>query len=368
MQLPESEELDISALSGVFKDTTNSYKFYWILAILDGLKENGESVITQQELALRMLANVWYPLDFYKLSFGPQDGFRKIAGYISNKVQIDNRPNSPSLLNQINHSLSSKDLSELAQEAKKLYRWVPYRFIRPFFNSETKGIPDHQVNATISRLCYEMFKSHPQRVLYRFVGDAIELNPAWVTYFQKHQSILRGFVHWHLVKFVQKNNPNVIGLTEKLEKPVMRDLKLANRFWKYYLNEHSDLRCIYSGQLITNQNLSLDHFLPWSYVAHDHLWNITPTTISVNSSKSNSIPSLERYFKSFSAMQYKAVRFYLDKQNEKLLEDYSYLFKTDLRSLSEEMFSKKLYTQLFPHFQIAQNMGFAYPFIYDSRG
>lgn len=115
-------------------------------------------------------------------------------------------------------------------------------------------------------LCNQFFESHPHRVMYRFVGDSIELNCIWVDYLQKHQVILRGFIFWHLVKFMQKNNPNVIGLSEKLPKPAERDLKAANRFWKGYLAENADLTCIYSGQRITVQNLSLDHFLPWSYV------------------------------------------------------------------------------------------------------
>ncbi|MFO7585650.1 MAG: HNH endonuclease domain-containing protein [Anaerolineales bacterium] len=42
---------------------------------------------------------------------------------------------------------------------------------------------------------------------------------------------------------------------------------------------------------------SLDHFLPWRYVAHDLLWNILPASKSVNSSKSDSLPHLPRYSK-----------------------------------------------------------------------
>lgn len=364
MQLPEHEALDIAKLSSVFRDTTNAYKFYWFLSILDSLRDNGESLISQKDIALRMLANAWYPLDYFKLSFGAQDGFKDVAKFISSKMTVDNRPNSPSLFNQIKGRFSEIELEKLSIEIKDLYRYVPYRFVRPFFEAETHAISDHLVKNQMIVLCNQFFESHPHRVMYSFVGDSIELNRIWVDYLQKHQGILRGFIFWHLVKFMQKNNPNVIGLSEKLQKPTQRDLKAANRFWKGYIAENPDATCIYSGQIITDENLSLDHFLPWSYVVHDQLWNIIPTPKNINSAKNDRLPSLEAYFEGFSTLQYKAVQFYLKKGNHQLPEDYTYLFRENLYDMSLETFQDVLRKQITPQWQTAQNLGFPYPFIH----
>ncbi|WP_428655336.1 HNH endonuclease domain-containing protein [Runella sp.] len=365
MQLPEYDNLDIAKLSTVFRVTTNSYKFYWFLSILDSLRDNGERFISQKDIALRMLANVWYPLDYFKLSFGSQDGFKKVAKFVSSKMTVDNRPNSSSLFEQIKKNFTETDLTELTQETKKLYRWVPFRFVRPFIELETKGILDQNVNAAIIRICGELFENQSHRIMYRFVGDSIELNSVWVEYLQKHQGILRGFIFWHLVKFVQKNNPNVIGLSEKLQKPTARDLKLANRFWKGYLAENSDVTCIYSQQTITEENLSLDHFLPWSYVVHDQLWNIIPTPKNINSGKSDGLPSFEMYFESFLKIQYDAVQFYLKKGNIRILEDYNRIFHESLNEMSLETFRDVLTKQIVPQLQTAQNLGFSYPNVFD---
>ena len=264
IHLPENDELDIASLSAVFQNTTNSYKFYWFLAILDSLKEDGNQLIlTKKDLALRMLATVWYPLSFYKLSFGSQDGFKQVAAFISSKIEIDNSLNAPSLLKQINHQFSDSELTDLGKEINRnLIRFVPFRFIRPFFAAYTARMSDGQVNNAVEKLSNDLFETKPGHVIYRITKESIILNPIWAQYLQKHQSILRGFIHWHLVRFVQKNNPNVIGLTEKLEKPVKRDLNLAGRFWKGFLAENPDVSCIYSGQPVSRQNLSLDHFLP----------------------------------------------------------------------------------------------------------
>lgn len=367
MNLPENLQLDVAKLSAVFRDTTNSYKFYWFLSILDSLAENEKSVISQHEIALRMLSNVWYPLDYFKLSFGTQDGFKNIAQFVSSKIKIDNRPNSPSVLHQIKKQFSGNDLSLLSQEIKKLYRWVPFRFVRPFFEIETKGIIDQNVNTVIIASSNDLFDKQPHRVVYRFVGDTIELNPIWVTYFQKHQTILRSFVHWHLLRFVQKNNPTVIGLSEKLQKPIQRNLNLANKFWQGYLKENPNLTCIYSGQLVASENLSLDHFLPWSYVAHDQIWNIIPTSKSVNSSKNDWLPSFEHHFEPFVALQLAAFRFYQYRQNKesyKFMEDYRHIFRQDSNQISDEIFKQNLRQIILPHLQTAKNMGFSSPFVY----
>ena len=42
---------------------------------------------------------------------------------------------------------------------------------------------------------------------------------------------------------------------------------------------------IYGKKPLDAKNISIDHFVPWSYVAHDELWNLTPTTRSINSTK-----------------------------------------------------------------------------------
>ena len=364
MLLPECKDLNTASLSGVFRDTTNSYKFYWFLSILDSLQENGEPVIQQDDLALRMLAHVWYPLDYYKLSFGKQDGFKPIAEFITSKLIVDNRVNALNLVQQINSRFSEEESVELSRKVLALVRWVPYRFIRPFFNAETAGMKDYQVNDAIETLSNGLFEKEPHRIMYKISKGAIELNPVWMAYFQKHQGILRGFIYWHLVRFIQKHNPNVIGLSEKLEKPAERKLALATRFWKNFIDQNPGVSCIYSGQQLSSQDSSMDHFLPWSYVAHDQLWNIIPTPRITNASKGNRLPSLDLYFDKFSSLQYRIVQFYLKNDNARFLEDYDQLCKVQLGTLSEAEFSTILRAHLVPHFQTARNLGFNYPYIH----
>ncbi len=201
--------------------------------------------------------------------------------------------------------------------------------------------------------------------LYRFVdeGRSIELHPRWRAYLQSNLAIVTGFCLWSLVTYLQRNNPNVPTIAGKLAEPGQRDLGPARRFWRTALAVQGPLRCVYSGELLEGV-ASLDHFLPWSFVAHDLLWNIAPTAPSVNSAKSDRLPDFARYFEPFAAQQYAAVQAVAQQaRHAALLEDYILLMKTPsvdaLRGLSFEAFRRVLEETLAPQMQIARNMGFA---------
>lgn len=128
-QLPDHENLDIASLSQCFRHVANSYKFYWFLAILDHIAVSEELTLSYDDLALSMLAQVWYPLDYYKLSFGKQDSFILLARQIAEETFIDNQLQAPPLLQQIEEKLPIKTVKRLKKDIRKaLMRWVSYRF------------------------------------------------------------------------------------------------------------------------------------------------------------------------------------------------------------------------------------------------
>ncbi|GAB4533285.1 MAG: hypothetical protein Fur0018_22460 [Anaerolineales bacterium] len=113
------------------------------------------------------------------------------------------------------------------------------------------------------------------------------------------------------------------------------------------------------------QNYSLDHFLPWRFVAHDLLWNLVPVPQNVNSAKGDSLPDLTTYFDPFARLQYEAFQAVSaggTSRQAKLLEDYVLLFGassiSEVQSLPLKTFRQVLYDILAPQFQIARNMGF----------
>lgn len=77
--LPISYQLPVEHLAAGFGDVTNSYKFYWFLAILEQLQEKQSPQMATKDLLARMVAGVWYPTNYFKLSFGKQDRLGQVA-------------------------------------------------------------------------------------------------------------------------------------------------------------------------------------------------------------------------------------------------------------------------------------------------
>ena len=365
MQIPSDNHLPIDKLSAIFNDTTNSYKFFWFLAILESLKE-GKTEILVDNLVIKMISTVWFPINYYRLSFGKQDQF---SNQIKNLQSLYHFPKNikKQELEQIitNHS-NQKEIQELL---KLLSKYVPYRFIRPFFANELKGVIDNQVNDLIVNLANENFLNISKTSIYKFSVNqkSIIINPNWLNYLEKHLSILEAFCKYYLILYLQKNNPNTPNLADKLAPEIERDLKNGKLFWKTYLNENQNLSCIYSAKIISQTDLSIDHFLPFSFVAHDQLWNLLPTTRSVNSSKSDNIPDLDIYAQSFLKLQFEAFKVNFEKRNLKILEDYSNVLNSDLNTIyqmSFATFSEKVFQVVSPLVQIASNMGFQKNWIY----
>jgi len=107
--------------------------------------------------------------------------------------------------------------------------------------------------------------------------------------------------------------------------------------------------------------MSLDHFIPWSFVLHDRLWNLAPVSKSINSSKSDSLPVLDRHLENFCSLQYMAFTTALHHSfSRKLIEDYLILGQgIDLSTdVSETLFTEQLKNTIIPLHRIAQNQGF----------
>ena len=365
--LPSHSSIPVGILASVFNNTTNSYKYYWFLSILEALQKNHSNEISIDDLCVNMVETVWYPLNFFKLSFGSQDHFKSIADLINSFIDPDNTKDS--IIEQVNSKADELTKRQIKSEIRTLARWVPYRFIRPFFGNELSGLPDQQVNARITELAAIHSRQNPSRVPYYFKDGKIIINKPWMDYLVLHIGLIKGFVYWHLVNFVQKNNPNAMGIAGKLVKPEKRDLSLNTKSWTFYYRYKSGINCIYSKTPVP-ENFSLDHFVPWSYTIHDLNWNILPVSKEINSSKSNSLPSLDLYLHDFLSLQhdfYKSLYNSNFESKGKILEHYCLLFNESasaVYNMHQAHFHEKLSGTIKPMVQIAKNMGFNFGWSY----
>ena len=109
------------------------------------------------------------------------------------------------------------------------------------------------------------------------------------------------------VRFLQDRNPGVPGIIYKLAEHEAGARKLNNdrQLWKTVAEiSNRPVRDIYTGRLLAGKQFDLDHFIPWSYITNDELWNLTPMDARLNSSKSNKLPEWNAYFSALADNQY----------------------------------------------------------------
>ncbi|MGB5636379.1 MAG: HNH endonuclease domain-containing protein [Waterburya sp.] len=255
-------------------------------------------------------------------------------------------------------------------------RYVPFRLIRPFFSNETRRMKDYDVNPTIINLAKTRFDT--QKPLYCFNAEnlgnchAVVLHQDWLEYIAENYSIIRGWVSWEWLNYMQSKNINIPNIVSKLFIPQQRNyLSKQTQYWKLILN-HQKLKCIYSQVELDKDSISLDHYLPWSFVAHDQLWNLIPTTPSVNSSKSNNIPA-EKYFTNFVKLQHQGLTIYAQNNSRKKWLNYAEDYIVELKVsqaddlLNFEVFHNAYQATLKPLVSLASIQGFKQNWIYQNN-
>lgn len=339
MQLPSSEELNIGYLSRLFGNTTNCYKFFWFRAILEKL-DITKTTFTFDELINEMIVNAWYMVTEYHLQLGPNgitDNLEEVVKYIFKENQFASSEKKETLFSYLKNS----DDKKIQKYKQDLTINVPYRLQAPFYD-EIK-VTDKFWYGPKNLLTEEI--NRQKRLMYYFkctngLQTVIEIAPNWIDYLLRNKEIILGWLELNLIHYLQKKNPSVPGIADKLKTPEARKMDKVRSYWKLIINVDPNIHDIYGNVNLASQPISVDHFVPWQYVAHDELWNLHPTTKSINSSKSNSLPQWDNYFEQLSKLEYRAYQ--LRDQYEKVDQEFEKCAKEHLNNqkIRNELYQK----------------------------
>ncbi len=346
-----------------------SYKAFWLKGLIEEIVHNNRDEIPFEAIVNRMIVNAWFPIVKYRLSFGYSDKLGRVIDYIHDIYGLDFKIDKTNLLKELEYSevlIGDKNLSKLK---RNFFNLVPYRLISPFFKDDLKGFPDNKRNRIIEKL-----SAVDPTCIYRVSSKdkCIYIRNEWMEYIKNNQSVIQGWLQHKLVMYIESKNPNVPNVMFKLDAPMNRNLKVATTYWKQFLaiNNSND---IYTGELLAEENfrkrgvLSIDHFIPWSFVMHNEPWNLTPTFKNVNSSKNDGLPKLDRYLDEFLNIQYRSIQYMKEgTTNQKYMESYYNISRGKLLEdmlkkgieLDEKAFYETLKDTLIPLYGIARNQGF----------
>ena len=359
--------LDIHSFCRCFGNTTACYKMYWFDAILTILTKIQAAPyrIPFDEIFDEMVFQGWYSRAYYRLKFGNRVGGCDRLDAIEESIDLLvslGKIKSNSDANIVKKFiLESREL--LHDNYKRLKKYVPIRFLNPFLgnsnNSYKEMIP--LINAKYLR------GEVPYRIIDGDSGLAIEVHENWAVFFKKEYFLLKKWIEYEKCYYLQKYNQEVPGIINKLDlNTAERDLTKLRNLWTdiFEIDEITD---IFSETSVDRDNYALDHFIPWSYIANNELWNIIPIHPSVNSMKSDNLPDW-KYAETFCRGQYVLYKHLNIYKTQKIIKDFNLCRNKHLcaewagllfeKDVDERSFVKEIMDHLIPYYKSAQNLGY----------
>lgn len=356
MRLPlYSNKLNIKKFENLLSNNDQGYKFFWLEAIMK-LIPNGNDLFTFEDVINEMIVGAWKTVTHYHLRLGhtvngKAENFLEHAIrllYECSKKELSNK--SPSKERLI--SLIKKYDDKLLDDKKHLTDYVPYRLIKPFVDKEGKVLIDKgnysrfiaYLNA-FTRMDNEFFYDiiYSEDPLQR----KLHINEEWRDFMIQNYAVIMGWIRYNKAIFIQDRNPGVPGVMYKIAPEVEakhKSLKNARELWKATANlTGNSLYEIYTGNKLDIDAFDLDHFVPRSYVSNDELWNLTPASKSLNSSKNNKLPE-RRFLNDFVKYNYYLYKLIFDNDNSEIARVLmGYFEKCENQHLNAIWATEKLY-------------------------
>lgn len=307
--------LDTDKFARMFNTTSQSYKFYWFEAILN-LSVASEEDLTFEEIIDEMICEAWHTVTHYHLRLGPTvngnaENFLEHAINTLN-AKVTDLSQNPSR-NELKQAIKECE-KELKKDKYRLTDYVPYKLLYPFFDTEgmEEGLSYIKKDQRTRLIAYMTKLSGDENLFYTILDGIglqkkVRVNPHWRKLLIKNYSVIRSWVQYNKAQFLQDRNPGVPGVIYKIcpENEELRKLEQARDLWKTVAEiTGRPIKEIYTGQDIPLDLLSLDHFVPRSYISNDELWNLTPMRRSLNSSKNNKLPVWDEFFEAFAKYQF----------------------------------------------------------------
>ena len=328
--------LDIEGFSLMMKNPSYCYKFYWLEAIVNLISE-GVSETTFDEIINEMIANAWYSVREFHIHLSGivlgdvKDGLERAVNKLSDLSDLTANASKVEIKNKI------KEFDpELKAEKEQLTNMVPYRALAGFFN-KVEETADWE---STRRMIAYIERINQVNALPYTLGSSPRLkkevyfHPNWMKMIQDNTVAILGWIQFEKVKWLQNNNPEVPGLVYKLapmdEKA--RKLGAVRKLWDEVL-ELTQISDVFTDEVIVSKKYDVDHFIPWSFVMNDELWNLMPMDSSLNSAKSNKLPEWEPFFRRFSNNQYKLYCLIHDDDYPVMHKRFEACYKDNLHSI-----------------------------------
>lgn len=301
-----SEDRIWSLFNYVFSDSSrkrNTYKFGLIKSLLDNVF-NGQATelgikYTYEELFSRFAENYWNLVVKYNLRQMRRDGksiYSKVESILLSAVE-ENRTLALLEFESLDESTKLSIIKKVTMECKK---------------------------CVIGAL-YEDFEG----IIYSFdlSETSITLNYCLYEFMLKYKVELERLNYYSWARFLEQINDDsaLVKVIDKLEvsTPKRENLSVYREILRREFEENT---CFYCGKRLQRE-IHVDHFIPWSFIKDNKIWNFVLSCPTCNIKKNNRVPNKSYLVK-------------IEKRNQKIQLVQNTIIQEEFETYSDDLLKK----------------------------
>ena len=261
-----SEDELWSAFACVFSSKSrndSSYKYGFLKSILDNLYNVDENLGLTFDQLFSKFGEIYWNLIL-------KHGLRQKAPTNDNKETY---------LEQILHA---------SVEKYQIYEPIPYESL----TQEMMLDISHQVKIKCKKYVVGALFEDTKELFYSFnrKGEWLQINPVMYEFVCKHKVVIEKLNYYEWARFLERVNEESasVYLLDKIDKSAKRNNLSVYRRILY--EEFENKNCFYCGKRLDPSRAEVDHFVPWSFIKDDNLWNLVLVCPTCNRSKNDKLP------------------------------------------------------------------------------
>lgn len=257
---------------------SNTYKFALARSILEFVKKN------ETQIQVNIDDDRYTTIDYSMLA----DNFLRYYWYqekskIPQNFNADDLPHVIQILRKIFKDHSQPENFDMVPE--ELKEMAKKKILQKVFgkeHSKTSQVVPRFQNISVGKKTVkkETFYKNDEK------NRRILVNPNAMKFFIHYRILLEKFVVLEWAKFLDsiRSSP---GIVSKIEDPKFerKSLKPQEKVMKKYFET-----CFYCNEPLDRLTVHVDHFIPFSYIFENELWNLVLSCSKCNLNKSDSLP------------------------------------------------------------------------------
>lgn len=169
-----------------------------------------------------------------------------------------------------------------AQERYNLDPEIPYESLSPEMMLDI----NRRVKAKCKINVVGALYSDLEELFYSFSKseEKLTFNPQMYEFVCKHKIAIEKINYYEWARFLEKANKDDVmdHLLAKIDESAKRN---NLKYYRDILFSEFEDRCFYCNKKVTAEHVDVDHFIPWSFIKDDNLWNFVLACPSCNNSK-----------------------------------------------------------------------------------